>query len=161
KREVFIWTRLNHQNIHPILGFRSQPSAHLISNWCYHGNLAEYLRCNPQFSRLEKLLQTSRGLAYLHSQSPPICHANIKPENILVNDRCEAALTDFGLSQLFVELGIDGPKGGPDYMAPELFEAGNPKPSPESDVYAFGGLVLAVCHHLNAVCWGNEHFFVR
>lgn len=95
--------------------------------------------------------QTARGLAYLHSQTPPICHADIKPENVLVNDFPEAVLSDFGLSRVIQELDSStglttgaGPKGSHNYMAPELFEDEDSKPTLESDVYAFGGLILAV-----------------
>lgn len=92
--------------------------------------------------------QAAEGLAYLHSQSPPICHADIKPENILVNDLREAVLSDFGLSRvMMLSSGLTtsvGPKGSDHYMAPELFE-GNPRPTLECDVFAFGGLMLTVC----------------
>ncbi|KIO22245.1 carbohydrate-binding module family 1 protein, partial [Tulasnella calospora MUT 4182] len=151
KREVLVWTRVQHRNIHPLLGFWSQPSPRLISTWCRHGNLTDYLRSNPDLSRFEKTIQAARGLAYLHAQSPPICHADIKPENILVNDLREAVLSDFGLSRVMVELSLstglttsDGPKGTHNYMAPEFFEVEGPRPTCESDVFAFGGLVLAV-----------------
>lgn len=113
-----------------------------------------YLGENPNLSRAEKLQlvqQTARGLAYLHYQTPPICHADIKPENVLVNDFREAALSDFGLSRVIQELDIStglttgaGPKGSQNYMAPELFEDADSKPTLEADVYAFGGLILAV-----------------
>lgn len=68
-----------------------------------------------------------------------------------MNDLCEAALTDFGLSRVIQELDVptgfttgDGPKGSQRYMAPELFEEDDSKPTLETDVYAFGGLTLAV-----------------
>ncbi|KAG8941170.1 hypothetical protein FRC04_004694 [Tulasnella sp. 424] len=99
----------------------------------------------------EKAIQVASGLAFLDSQSPPICHGDIKPENVLVNGLCEAALSDFGLSRVIQELDAstgfttgDGPKGSQKYMAPELFEEENSEPTLETDVYAFGGLVLTV-----------------
>lgn len=70
-----------------------------------------------------------------------------------MNDLREAVLSDFGLSRLMMELSLstglttsDGPKGTHNYMAPELFEDERPRPTPKSDVFAFGGLLLAVCH---------------
>lgn len=96
-----------------------------------------------------QIYQTACGLSYLHSQTPPICHADIKPENVLVNDRLEAALSDFGLSLVLEGLGVpsgltttERVKGTLNYMAAELFEG--EKPSCASDVYAFGGLILTV-----------------
>ncbi|KAG8950319.1 hypothetical protein FRC04_007761 [Tulasnella sp. 424] len=119
-----------------------------------NGSLVSYLDNNPNLSRPKKiqlLEQITHGLAFLHSQSPPICHADIKPENVLINDLCEATLSDFGLSRVIQEIDIstgfttgDGPKGSQRFMAPELFEEDNPKPTLGTDIYAFGGLVLAV-----------------
>ncbi|KIO28574.1 hypothetical protein M407DRAFT_230255, partial [Tulasnella calospora MUT 4182] len=154
RRELAVWTRISHSNIHPLLGFKIKPEPCLISAWCGNGNLMNYLGENPNLSRAEKLQlvqQTARGLAYLHYQTPPICHADIKPENVLVNDFREAALSDFGLSRVIQELDIStglttgaGPKGSQNYVAPELFEDADSKPTLEADVYAFGGLILAV-----------------
>ncbi|KAG8920227.1 hypothetical protein FRC01_000865 [Tulasnella sp. 417] len=99
--------------------------------------------------RTETIYQTACGLGHLHSQKPPICHADIKPENVLVNDQLEAALSDFGLSLVLEGLAVPSGlttteriKGTLNYMAGELFEG--EKPNRESDVYAFGGLILTV-----------------
>ncbi|KIO32693.1 hypothetical protein M407DRAFT_66410, partial [Tulasnella calospora MUT 4182] len=152
KREVFVWSQTKHPNLHPLLGYRSRPQPRLISPWCSRGNLMDYLRENPGLSRRDKLrliYQTACGLDHLHSQTPPICHADIKPENVLVNDRLEAALSDFGLSLVLEGLGApsgftttERVKGTLNYMAGELFEG--EKANRESDVYAFGGLILTV-----------------
>lgn len=63
--------------------------------------------------------------------------------------RLEAVLSDFGLSMVLEGLGVpsgltttERVKGTLNYMASELFEG--EKPSCESDVYAFGGLILTV-----------------
>ncbi|KAG8973031.1 hypothetical protein FRC05_009146 [Tulasnella sp. 425] len=116
------------------------------------GNLKDYLEMNLGLTRYDKLcliFQTSCGLEHLHSQTPPICHADIKPENVLVNDRNGLALSDFGLSRVVQDLNArsgfttsETVKGSVRYMAPELF-AGK-KSSLETDVYAFGGLILTV-----------------
>lgn len=55
RREVFVWSRTAHPNLHPLLGYRSQPRPRLISPWCRHGNLTHYIRNNPSLSRLDKL----------------------------------------------------------------------------------------------------------
>ncbi|KAG8940441.1 hypothetical protein FRC04_005268 [Tulasnella sp. 424] len=161
KRETLIWIRAKHPNIHTFIGFRMRDEPQLISPWCAEGNLGDYLIRNatlPRDKRLSLINQAALGLAYLHSRTPPICHADIKPENILINDSGEAALSDFGVSRVLDSLaehtGLTT-TGGPNltypYTAPELFdpeligeEDSVPRPSCESDVYAFGGLILAV-----------------
>ncbi|KAG9041017.1 hypothetical protein FS837_012818 [Tulasnella sp. UAMH 9824] len=153
KREVFVWRQMEHPNLHPLLGYRSQPQPQLISPWCRHGNLTCYLRKNPRLSRLAKLrliFQAACGLEHLHAQTPPVCHADIKPENVLVNDFIVAALSDFGLSRVLDAFGGSGfttsecAKGTYNYIAPELFNEEKPRPTLMTDVYAFGGLILTV-----------------
>lgn len=98
------------------------------------------------------------ALAISTRNPPPICHADIKPENILINAWLEAVLSDFGLSLVLEELGVpsglttsERVKGTLNYMAGELFLGA--KPTRESDVYAFGGLILTV----SECRWGRKH----
>lgn len=114
-----------------------------------------------------QIVQAGRGLAYLHSQTPPICHGNIKPENVLINDSDEATLSDFGLSRLLesfiphTRLAASGEVlVGSSYMAPELWA--EEKSTCEGDVYAFGGLILIVSPGIPSrrswtnICPGHE-----
>ncbi|KIO16631.1 hypothetical protein M407DRAFT_85788, partial [Tulasnella calospora MUT 4182] len=150
--EIFVWSQTKHSNLHPLLGYRSLPRPQLISPWCRHGNLTVYLQANPDLSRCDKLrliFQIACGLEYLHSRNPPICHADVKPENVLINDWHGAALSDFGLSRFLQDLGAhsgfttsETVKGSVRYMASELFNG--QKPDLQSDVFAFGGLILTV-----------------
>ncbi|KAG8950781.1 hypothetical protein FRC04_007201 [Tulasnella sp. 424] len=55
KREVAVWTRLIHPNVHPLLGFRTRPEPCLISPWCQNGDLGDYLHNNPNVSRPDKI----------------------------------------------------------------------------------------------------------
>lgn len=83
-----------------------------------------------------------------------VVHGDIKPDNVLVNDTEEASLCDFGLARIIQEmrtgLTTSGQgQGGKGFTAPELLdcEDGQQK-STESDVYAFGGLILSVSRFL-------------
>lgn len=154
EREMILWSHTIHPNLHPFLGYHLQPKPRLISPWCQHGNLTDYIKANPGLSRVDKLRlihQAALGLDHLHSRTPPICHADIKPENVLINDLCEAALSDFGLSRMLQYLGepsglttSETARGTLRYMAGELLQEDKRRPDRESDVYAFGGLILAV-----------------
>ncbi|KAG8924561.1 hypothetical protein FRC01_011347 [Tulasnella sp. 417] len=149
-QEVLVWNQRKHPNLYPLLGYCSQPQPRLVSPWSRHGNLSNYLAANSGLSELDKLqliYQVGRGLEHLHSQTPPICYAGVKPQNVLINDHLEAALSDFCFSRVLTDLGktggsIAGVVFGENlnYAAGELY-AGE-RPSPETDVYAFGGLIL-------------------
>ncbi|KAG9044750.1 hypothetical protein FS837_007574 [Tulasnella sp. UAMH 9824] len=83
-------------------------------------------------------------------ERPPIIHADIKPENVMISENIRAVLSDFGVSRFMVEMGIrtgsatsGGAPGTASYQAKEILESGL-LPTNMSDVYAFGGLILAV-----------------
>jgi serine/threonine-protein kinase len=87
--------------------------------------------------------QVGRGLDALHDAR--ILHRDVKPSNVLLDERGDAALADFGLARGddSTQLTRDGQlMGTPHYLAPELIE-GRPA-STASDVYALG-CVLYEC----------------
>ena len=87
--------------------------------------------------------QVARGLDALHDAW--ILHRDVKPSNVLLDERRDAALADFGLARGddSTQLTGDGQlMGTPHYLAPELIE-GRPA-SPASDIYALG-CVLYEC----------------
>lgn len=122
----------------------------VIAPYMANGNVGEYLDDNDVDiqQRLKFALETGRGLLYLHTlEDPgPICHADIKPENILVTDDLHIVICDFGISRIMSESNFtttSSAKGSPIYMSPELFSS-NPRSTLRSDVWAWGCLVLQI-----------------
>jgi serine/threonine kinase PknH len=80
------------------------------------------------------------GLDAIHAAG--VVHRDLKPPNIMLDERRSAAITDFGLSR-----GVDFTRltraghvvGTLDYLAPELFRGADPAPT--SDIYALGCIV--------------------
>lgn len=66
-------------------------------------------------------LQAARGMLYLHSQTPQICHRDLKGSNLVVDDHWVVKVTDFGMSRIVPEKVLDlenkaGSGGGGDRM---------------------------------------------
>jgi serine/threonine protein kinase len=99
---------------------------------------------------LELTLDLVKVLGRLHAQG--VSHGDIKPGNLRLDQEGRVQILDLGLGRLQVEtnlerslaqslVSVDGRSlaGTLDYMAPELFEGG--EPGPASDVYALGVLL--------------------
>ncbi|KAG8898586.1 hypothetical protein FRB99_007341 [Tulasnella sp. 403] len=152
-RELRVQSTLNHPNVLPLLGFylnETLEEAWLVSPYASNGNLYDYLeRVNPQMEvRLELAKDTAKGLCYLHTRVPPICHGDIKILNILVAANNRVMLCDFGLSKSESTEGVTpvttGNNGGTSrYWSPELLIPGS-RPTLESDVWAWGCLLLEI-----------------
>ncbi len=63
--------------------------------------------------------EVCNALAYAHHQQ--VIHRDVKPANILISDRGQTKLMDFGISKMIETEGDDATqaKGTPQYMAPE------------------------------------------
>ncbi|KIO30433.1 hypothetical protein M407DRAFT_224396, partial [Tulasnella calospora MUT 4182] len=111
-----------------------------------NGNITEYMKRTQAGvkARLRFVRGITLGMAYLHSCDPPICHGDLKPANVLISDKLDAVLCDFGLAT-FVENSGDPSglttsrsiKGSLRYMSPELFHDDEAKHTLESDIWAW------------------------
>lgn len=122
--------------------------------WKRPGTLEEHLQCKGSHQhaplswrqRLRVAVQTADALAYLHtSASPPIYHLDVKSANVLLDEKLNAKVTDFGISKLAPALDathitaqkIQGTVG---YMDPNYFSTYHV--TGKSDVFAFGVVLL-------------------
>ena len=107
------------------------------------GTLREYIKKfkNPSMKIIKRWArQILKGLNYLHSQSPPIIHRDIKCDNIFINgSHGEVKIGDMGTAKMKF-----GKKytviGTPEFMAPEMYEEKGY--SEKVDIYAFGMCLL-------------------
>jgi uncharacterized protein (TIGR02145 family) len=92
------------------------------------------------------LLQIGEAVQYLHSQEPPIIHQDIKPDNILIDNKGNYLLTDFGISTkirrtLTKSIGQKTASSGTTaYMAPEKFSVklSDKAPIKANDIFSLG-----------------------
>ena len=104
----------------------------------------------PLLSRAQKLeiaLGVARGLDYLHSQRRPILHRDLKPGNVLLDERLRPLLCDFGMSRHEASSGAINAMtavGTPHFAAPEVIN--HKAYNVSADMWSFGAL-LACFHH--------------
>ncbi|MEB3828127.1 serine/threonine protein kinase [Phormidium sp. CCY1219] len=83
-------------------------------------------------------------LVYLQTRSPQVIHRDIKPENILVSDRLDLYLVDFGFAQLGAgEVAMSSMvKGTMGFMPPEQLL--NRQLTTASDLYGLGASLICL-----------------
>lgn len=96
--------------------------------------------------RFQIAVGTAQGIAYFHEQCRNrIIHCDIKPENILLDEKFYPKVSDFGLAKLMgrehsqVVTMVRGTRG---YLAPEWIS--NRPITVKADVYSYGMLLLEI-----------------
>ncbi|KEP46121.1 tyrosine kinase catalytic domain protein [Rhizoctonia solani 123E] len=143
-RELFLWSKMEHPNVHRLQGvimFRDQYLG-MVSEWMDNGNLHEYLRKQPSADRFELCVQVASGLEYMHSCNT--VHGDLKALNVLVSSDGVAKLSDFDFSimseasTLVFSESSNSRLGSLRWTAPEMLLEEAPKRTKQSDVYALG-----------------------
>ena len=82
------------------------------------------------------------------SQKHKILHLDIKPENVLIDDNGDAALTDYGTAKVYDETGTitfrGGKTSGSPYAAPELVNGSMTKYDPRPDMFGIAGTIYSI-----------------
>ncbi|KAF2323495.1 hypothetical protein GH714_035729 [Hevea brasiliensis] len=108
--EVQLLMIVHHRNLVSLIGYcNDSHNMALVYEYMVNGNLREHLS----------------GLEYLHNGcKPPIIHRDLKTSNILLNEKLQAKIADFGLSRAFTNESSSHvstcPAGTFGYVAPEL-----------------------------------------
>ncbi|KAL8230599.1 hypothetical protein R6Q57_000377 [Mikania cordata] len=152
--EIATLARIRHRNIVRLLGWAANGKNKLLFyDFLPNGTLGRLLHDGnievvEWETRFKIALGVAQGLAYLHHDCvPPILHRDVKVENILLGDRNDACLADFGLARLVeddstsfsVKPQFAGSYG---YMAPEY--AIMLKITEKSDVFSYGVVLLEI-----------------
>ncbi|KAH7685445.1 Glycerophosphodiester phosphodiesterase protein [Dioscorea alata] len=152
--EVASIGRTSHINIVSLVGFCFQGSKRaLIYDFMPNGSLEKYIYADDPKTMLgwEKLFQIAagiaRGLEYLHRGcNTKIVHFDIKPHNILLDEKFCPKISDFGLAKFGTHkesiLSLAGARGTIGYIAPEVFSRNFGTVSSKSDVYSYGMMIL-------------------
>src|SRR6516164_9215874 len=146
RREAEAAASLDHSGIVPIyeVGERDG-SCYFSMKLVEGGQLDEVVKRQlmPIRQAVELIANVARTVHYAHEHS--ILHRDIKPGNILLDQKGEPHLTDFGLARLVetestVTRTLDV-LGTPSYMAPEQAVGNNAAVSSATDVYGLGAVL--------------------
>src|SRR5438067_2119858 len=145
RREAESAASLEHPCIVPIyeVGERDG-SCYFSMKFIEGGQLDEVVRSEPITIRraVELIAKVARIVHYAHEHH--ILHRDIKPGNILLDQKGEPHLTDFGLARL-VETESTVTRtvevlGTPSYMAPEQAVGNNAQLTAATDIYGLGAV---------------------
>ncbi|CAI0436709.1 unnamed protein product [Linum tenue] len=149
RAEILTLGNIRHRNIVKLYGFcYHQGSNLLLYEYMTKGSLGELLHgpsCDLDWpTRFTIALGAAEGLAYLHHDCrPSIIHRDIKSNNILLDDKFEAHVGDFGLAKV-VDLpyskSMSAVAGSYGYIAPEY--AYTLKVTEKCDIYSYGVVLL-------------------
>jgi len=102
KKEFQVSFNLNHTNLlhaNFLEVSKEEQRAYLVMPYCPLGSTSKLIGKMSEEQLWEFIRDVSSGLAYLHSQNPPVIHQDIKPDNILIARNGEFVVTDFGISR--------------------------------------------------------------
>ncbi|KAL4625878.1 hypothetical protein ACB092_05G057100 [Castanea dentata] len=169
--EVEPLIRVHHRNLTILVGYCNEgPNLALIYEYMANGDLHSHISDAENNSnilswegRIRIALDSAQGLEYLHDDcNPPIIHRDVKLSNILLNEKFQAKIADFGLSRV---IPTDGGSyvttvvaGTPGYLDPEYFRSN--KLTPKSDVYSFGIVLMELITGRPAIMRSSENVHI-
>ncbi len=157
RREAEAAARLNHSGIVPIYEVGERDGACYFSMGLVEGGQLDAMLESasrtdssrgerepiPPRRAAELIVKVARTVYYAHEHG--ILHRDIKPGNILLDQKGEPHLTDFGLARLVeTESTVTRTRevlGTPSYMAPEQAAGETAKVSSATDVYGLGAVL--------------------
>ncbi|XP_059360347.1 NUAK family SNF1-like kinase 2 [Carassius carassius] len=148
RREIEIMSSLSHPHIisiHEV--FENKDKMVIVMEYASQGDLYDYICDKQHLSESQARLffrQIVSAVHYCHRNG--IVHRDLKLENILLDDKGNIKIADFGLSNLYQDdRFLQTYCGSPLYASPEIVN-GRPYRGPEVDSWSLGVLLYTLIH---------------
>ena len=124
KREAHLLAQLQHPHILSVFDYgQTDGYTYIVMPFIQSGTLSDVLKTRrlslPEIRRI--IVQVGDALGYAHARG--MIHRDVKPSNVLIDERGNCLLTDFGLARMTdasAKLTSSGAiMGTPAYMSPE------------------------------------------
>ncbi|GAB2227880.1 hypothetical protein Droror1_Dr00009708 [Drosera rotundifolia] len=171
-REARILGKVRHPNLVSLVGYYWTPQTKLlVSEYATNGSLQTRLHDRPPSApplswttRFNIMLGAAKGLAHLHHAfDPPIIHYNLKPSNILLDEKYNAKISDFAIARLVEKLDkymtSNRFQSALGYVAPEL-ACQSSRINEKCDVYGFGVLLLEIVTGRRPIEYGEDSVMI-
>lgn len=157
KIEISIQTKLsgvdasNIIQIQGVFNKKNSPYAYIAMTYAVNGSLLNRINSTklPTFElpmQIALMRGIANGLAYMHLHN--IVHCDLKPANILLDEKLEPQICDFGLSKRIDEDDLSEIVGTPLYTPPEhLDNSYDKKHSQKTDMYSYGLVSWNIAAH--------------
>ena len=140
--------QMNHPHIVKVVDvFEENDTVYYVMQYLSGGSLADYVKQHGALDEaiaIKYIQQIGSALEYMHQKH--ICHYDVKPSNILLDDKGGAILIDFGISKGYTEEGhqtSSTPVGISAGYAPlEQYQQSLQDFSPATDVYGLAATLF-------------------
>jgi serine/threonine-protein kinase len=156
RREAMLAAALDHPNIAPVFDVGEQDAQPYIVMKYIDGATLDKAHLADLRRLVSIMRDVARAVGCAHSQTPPVIHRDIKPQNVMLDRAGRAYVMDFGLAKSLSQ----GPStltasvacmGTPAYMAPEQARGRVKEVDARTDVYSLGAslymLLAGKCPH--------------
>ncbi|HEX7316818.1 MAG TPA: serine/threonine-protein kinase [Pyrinomonadaceae bacterium] len=141
-QEVSVARQVSHRHVCRVYDVAEAEGSHFISMEYVRGeslsSLLKRIGRLPEDKAVVTARQLCAGLAAVHDAG--VLHRDLKPANVMIDERGDVRITDFGIAALADDArGAEAPAGTPAYMSPEQLKGR--ELTTRSDIYSLG-LVL-------------------
>lgn len=144
--EAGILRSLDHPAIPKVMGEWNESDRSFLLREYFEGTTLRELIRNQGVLKADMVMDITVGicdvLSYIHKQTPPVIHRDIKPDNIILTKDGGIKLIDFGIARKYLDGASKDTQiiGTEPYMAPEQY--GSEQTDGRADIYSLGVVMV-------------------